>query len=99
MADLTADSGFGAIHGADRTARSEPVLRGSRDSTSSGEALRAERERLGFDYGKFDYVIHRGTPVLLDANRTPGNPRSLQEHVKKGALNLAEGLDALLRSN
>ena len=67
--------------------------------TDVPEALRAERERLGFNYGKFDFVIHRGTPVLLDANRTPGNPRSLQEHVKKGALNLAEGLDALLRSN
>ena len=43
MADLTADSGFGAIHGADRTARSEPVLRGPRESSSNGEALRAER--------------------------------------------------------
>jgi len=61
------------------------------------DALRAERERLNFDYGKFDFVIHQGTPVLLDANRTPGNPRTLQEHVKKGAPNLAQGLDALLR--
>ena len=62
------------------------------------DALRAERARLGFDYGKFDFVIHDGVPVLLDANRTPGNPRSLQEHVKKGAANLAEGLDELLRN-
>ena len=62
------------------------------------DALRAERERLGFDYGKFDFVIHEGTPVLLDANRTPGNPRTLQEHVKKGAANLAQGLDELLRN-
>ena len=61
------------------------------------KAIRDERLRLGFDYGKFDFVIHEGQPVLLDANRTPGNPRNLQDHVKKGAQNLAEGLDALLR--
>jgi hypothetical protein len=34
--------------------------------------LVAERNRLGFDYGKFDYVMHNGRPVLLDANSTPG---------------------------
>ena len=62
------------------------------------DEIRAERERLGFEYGKFDFVIHEGTPILLDANRTPGNPRTLQEHVKKGAANLAAGLDALLRA-
>jgi len=28
--------------------------------------------RMGFDFGKFDYVIHEGEPVLLDANKTPG---------------------------
>ncbi len=38
------------------------------------EALRAERIRLGFDYGKFDFVMHDGHPVLLDANRTPFGP-------------------------
>lgn len=38
------------------------------------DLLRAERERLGFDYGKFDFVVHRGQPILLDANKTPGAP-------------------------
>jgi hypothetical protein len=28
------------------------------------------RHTLGFDYGKFDYVMHAGEPVLLDANKT-----------------------------
>lgn len=32
----------------------------------------AIRERLGFDYGKFDYVVAGGTPILLDINKTPG---------------------------
>jgi hypothetical protein len=30
------------------------------------------REQMGFDYGKFDYVIHDGKPILLDANKTVG---------------------------
>ena len=79
-----------AVSKADDVIRSEPC--------EVPQAIRDERSRLGFDYGKFDFVIHEGMPVLLDANRTPGNPRNLQEHVKKGAQNLAEGLDALLRS-
>ena len=61
------------------------------------DKLRSERERLGFDYGKFDFVIHDGEPVLIDANRTPGVARAVNEMVKSGARNLAEGLDALIR--
>jgi hypothetical protein len=38
------------------------------------EIVRA-RNRLNFDYGKFDYVIHDGKPVLLDANKTTGADR------------------------
>jgi hypothetical protein len=28
--------------------------------------------KMGFDYGKFDYVMRGDEPVLLDANKTPG---------------------------
>ena len=35
------------------------------------DKLRAMREELGFDYGKFDYVVADGEVALLDANRTP----------------------------
>jgi hypothetical protein len=35
------------------------------------DELRRRREALGFDYGKFDYVIADGEVVLYDANRTP----------------------------
>jgi hypothetical protein len=42
--------------------------------------LVAERQRLGFDYGKFDYVIHEGQAVLLDANSTPGVGEPSQYH-------------------
>lgn len=29
------------------------------------------KARTGFDFGKFDYVIHDGKPVVLDLNKTP----------------------------
>jgi hypothetical protein len=35
------------------------------------EDLHEIRERLGFDYGKFDYVILDGKVVLFDVNTTP----------------------------
>lgn len=33
--------------------------------------LQALRRKLGFDYGKFDYVERDGQAILLDANKTP----------------------------
>ena len=30
------------------------------------------RQEMGFDYGKFDYVMHEGQPILIDANKTTG---------------------------
>ncbi len=35
------------------------------------DSLRAERIRLGMDFGKFDYVVVDGQAVLLDVNKTP----------------------------
>lgn len=47
----------------------------------------ALRHRLKFDYGKFDYVIHNGQPVLLDANKTVGGAKkatgSIQQSNRK----------------
>ena len=36
--------------------------------------LRALRERLGLDYGKIDFVVHDGRPVVMDVNKTVGMP-------------------------
>jgi len=36
--------------------------------------IRRRRLELGFDYGKFDYVVTERGPRLLDANKTPWNP-------------------------
>ena len=63
---------------------SEPVIKGTntdrKEYFSTDEVpaeLRKIRSRLGFDYGKFDYAIHNGKPVLYDVNKTPGAPYNL----------------------
>jgi hypothetical protein len=52
------------------------------EATDDGvpDELRAERERLGFDYGKFDYGVVDGEVVLYDANRTPGASTDATRH-------------------
>ena len=70
--------------------RSEPI--------EVPEELRALREKLGFDFGKFDFVLHEGRAVLIDANKTPGtaaNP-SVRARIEQGFKTLADGLEALL---
>jgi len=68
----------------------------AREPVEVPEDLRRERSRLGFDYGKFDFVVHDGKAVLLDANPTPTAPDNLSEDMKRGANDLAEGLLAFL---
>lgn len=46
------------------------------------EELREIREKLGFDYGKFDYGIIDGKVVLYDVNRTPGAGIDSQVHAE-----------------
>ncbi|HOH25338.1 MAG TPA: hypothetical protein PKY68_09695, partial [Bacteroidales bacterium] len=60
------------------------------------ESLREMRSRLGFDYGKFDYVVVDGEVILLDANRTPalGGSDGWTQNV---AAELAGGLPSFLR--
>lgn len=31
----------------------------------------AHQQKVGLDYGKIDYIMHHGEPILLDINRTP----------------------------
>ncbi len=51
------------------------------------------RHQLGFDYGKFDYVIHEGTAVLLDTNKTTGAAAPpLTPEAIQGRRHRAEGL-------
>jgi hypothetical protein len=70
----------------------------SRTAVAVPDALRAERKRLGFDYGKFDFVMHKGVPVLLDANRTPGRPPATGAAARARAEFLADGLEQFLQN-
>lgn len=60
------------------------------------ESLREMRSRLGFDYGKFDYVVVDGEVILLDANRTPALGVS-DGWAQNMAAELAGGLPSFLR--
>lgn len=68
----------------------------AREPATVPDELRAERERLGFDFGKFDFASHEGRAILFDANRTPSAPPPGPD---LDVLNkqLAGGIDTLLR--
>jgi hypothetical protein len=79
-----------------------PLIRFSdgidREPVPVPDQLRAMRARLGFDFGKFDYVKHEGRYYLLDANRTPGAPDAFANDpaVKVSLDRLAGGIEAFL---
>jgi hypothetical protein len=60
------------------------------------DAICAHRKRLGFEFGKIDFVLHEGRPVLLDANRTPALPANLVEPLRGNLAELARGIEAWL---
>ncbi len=80
----------------------DPVVKGNNtirreilDEAEVPGSIRRAREKLGFDYGKFDFGFHQGEAVLYDVNRTPGLPR-LEcggEKVIRHIPELAKGLD------
>lgn len=63
---------------------------------SPPEAVRQRRRELGIEYGKIDYLMHEGEPVVLDVNPTPhyGNTE-INERNLWIIRNLAAGLDSL----
>lgn len=60
------------------------------------EEIRARRRELGFDFGKFDFAIADGKPVLYDTNRTPTNHTLPDEDMHTLTTTLAAGLPSLL---
>lgn len=91
---------MGARERCTRNVSADWIVKGAgvlkREPVDVPDAIRAERARLGFDYGKFDFVIHEGEPILLDAARTPAAPWALREAIRAGARDLAEGLGDLV---
>ena len=58
------------------------------------------RKELHFDFGKFDYVVHDGEAILLDANKTIGASPNLVEskELRESRNYRAEGLYSYLKS-
>lgn len=61
------------------------------------EELRALRKKLGFDYGKFDFVVNDGRAILLDANKTLGRPSHLGQALESEIIRFADGLEGLIK--
>ena len=85
---------------AERTLSPHPIVK-RRDAVAweqidTPAEIIALRHQLGFDFGKFDYIVHEGRPVLLDVNRTPAFGHSPERLRRQGEL-LASGLRGLLR--
>jgi len=91
---------LGDVERCNRICGPDPVVKGANMITIEPipvpEVLRAERERLGFDYGKFDFVDHEGEIVLLDANRTPTGAAVISDYQAKQGAKLALGIQHFL---
>jgi len=78
----------------------EPIIKSSnikaKEPSPVPDELREARERLGFDYGKFDFAMHDGKPILFDTNKTPGTPPAGPEYDASNAM-IAGGLDWFLK--
>jgi len=58
------------------------------------------RRRMGFDYGKFDYVLRHGEVILFDVNRTPSYSQLARHRLAdQVASHLAEGICSTLESS
>ena len=81
-----------------RIASPHPIVKSSnkvrREVVAPHPEIVARREDLGFDYGKFDYVIHEGQPILLDINKTPGDTPTLDREVRIRVRYRAAGLSS-----
>ena len=62
------------------------------------QELRELRRKMGFDFGKFDFVMHEGKAILLDANKTPGRPPRESNFVGDDVIRFTNGFETMLRS-
>jgi hypothetical protein len=87
------DRGF-----ARRRVSAQPIVKASNsrllDAPSVPRQLVEFRHRLGFDFGKIDYVELDGAPVVLDINTTPTVVDG-SERLARDLRSLAPGIEAL----
>ena len=92
---------FGDRERCNRIRGASPVVKAAdaleRTPVPIPDEARAWRARMGFDYGKLDFVVHDGRVVVFDVNRTPTIPATIGDAVRAGMADLANGIDAFLR--
>lgn len=79
----------------DKFVKGKNLLRS--ENSDVPKQLRETRRKLGFDYGKFDFVVHEGEPVLFDANKTPGNSPKIIKKVMLDIGRMADGFESFLK--
>jgi hypothetical protein len=80
-----------------RLASETPIVNGSSkthaESVEPDPRVLALAHARGFQYGKFDYVMHEGEPIVLDMNKTVGGPPPTEDpKILAGRRHCAEGL-------
>jgi hypothetical protein len=92
---------LGDRHVCTRRTGKKPIVKGqtvvSREDVPVHDAIVAARERLGFEFGKFDYVIHDGEAVLIDVNQTPCIVDHVAAEYQRQLSILEEGIDFWLK--
>lgn len=92
---------FGDRERSIRWRAAEPIVKAGNmlglDAVEVPQEIRTRRAALGFDFGKFDYVLHGERWVLLDVNRTPSFPSDRPGPARDAILALGDGIEAFLR--
>jgi hypothetical protein len=85
----------------DRVSSCQPIVKDatsvSREPVDVHPEIEKMRCALHFDYGKFDYVMHEGRPVLLDINKTVGGVRKVTPEIEAMRKHRAEGIYSYFR--
>jgi hypothetical protein len=81
-------------YGADRVVKYERQVRQDPVHERVPEEIRARRAELKVDYGKLDFIVTPEGARLLDANRTPWNPRPPTD---PRLIAMAKGLEGFLK--
>ena len=85
---------------AGRIGSKDPIVKFSRMATADEpvpvpEELIRMREALGLDYGRFDFTIHDGRPVVFDINKTIGGAHHIEAY-EEPLDQLARGIEVYL---
>lgn len=84
-----------------RTASPDPLVKATNtvrtEYVEPHPAVEVWRKRFRLDFGKIDYVLHEGTPVLLDTNKTLGVSPATSPGLEERRRFHATGIDAYFR--